>query len=228
MISAATDVVQVTCKVCGREFSYSPTDYARKGLQHTPRVCPACADKRAGLEKIVVERRLLRHWEGVEMQKNPFKVEKEAGDYILHTYGGRFFGIWGGAWFSEKFLIYIAKSLLQTPFPWLVDIREMEKKFRRGSGIEGLSKYYVIEPSAEKAPRWLLYELRAWRKTTLKGYGRDRDYKEILVPDNEGEERIVGEILSVKTEAKRTGRFGNHYRIVLANRPCKVEGTGTP
>lgn len=222
-------VLKVECKKCGELFDFAPQDYSIKGLENIPKRCPKCCDTAANLEKIVLSRREIERWEGVFVENNPFASEgREEAIYNYFSYGGRNFGNWGGASFTDKTLIYIHKSVLELPKPWIVTIRKMEKTYTTSSkNDKNIKEYFVMDPCFDLV-RWYLYEVRSWHKTTLKGFGKDRNYREYLVPliqRDEKEEINIIELISTSSGA-RSGRYGNNYAIYLADRPCKIEGEG--
>ncbi len=218
--------VKLFCQTCGNEFEFSPQDYSIKGLQFIPKHCTACLDKRGGLRKIVLKRRCLKNWEGVYVENIKWLTDGvigEKGLYKLHFFGGPNTGPWGGASFSHKWLIFVNKNLT---FPAIVDIRLMSKDYQ----IEGEEKvreneYVSIEKSEKNEPAYYLYLLEDYRKYTLKGFGRNRNWSERLQPIEEKEEFMVEDVI-ITTSGARSGRYGNYRKWVISNTPCKVIGDG--
>jgi len=219
-------VVKLGCSKCGEVFDFNPAHYSLMGLKDIPKVCPKCADIRQGskLSKIVMKRELINEWKGVLVESGDFLKSGEDRDkYVCKYYGGPNFGVYGGVRFSQRWLIFINKQIVE--FPAIVDIREMKKIWgaeeRRGENV-----YFVIDPSEIKEPKLYLYEVRHWYKTTLKGFGRDRDYAEHLEPvDGEGVE-VKGEILCEVSSRCNSGRYGNRYQLVVTDKLCQVVSNG--
>jgi hypothetical protein len=218
--------VKIGCTKCEEVFEFSPKHHSLLGLKDIPKICPKCADIRQGKKvvKIVVKRELLNEWKGVYVENIDFlKGEDDNDRYICKYYGGRNFGIWGGVRFSQRYLIFINKQIVE--FPAIVDIRQMRKIWQGVDGRDGESVYFVIDPS-EVEKQWYLYELRSWHKTTLKGYGRDRNYKEYFEPVDSEEAEVNSEVLCEVESWGNSGRFGNKYMLLLTDKPCKVIGDG--
>jgi len=178
--------------------------------------------------KIVVKREMLNKWEGVFIEKIDFLGDGNGNNdndkYICKFYGGRNFGMWGGARFSQKWLFFINKQI--TEFPVIVNIRQMKKVWQGADGKQGENVYFVIDPSEVEEPKLYLYEVRSWHKTTLKGFGRDRNYAEHLEPVDEEGAEIAGEVLCEAESHSNSGRYGNRYQLVLVDKPCQVIGEG--
>jgi hypothetical protein len=220
-------VVKLGCTKCGEVFDFSPAHYSLLGLKDIPKVCPKCADIRQGtnrINKIVIKRELLNEWKGVYITNVDFLAGENDNDkYICKYYGGRNFGVWGGARFSQRRLFFINKQIVE--FPAVVDIRQMKKVWQGVDGKKGENIYFVIDPSEVEEPKLYLYEVRRWYKTTLKGFGRNRNYKEHLEPIN-GEGEVAGEVLCEASSWCNSGRYGNEYQLVLTDKPCRIIGEG--
>ncbi len=171
-----------------------------------------------------MKRRCLKNWEGVYVENIKWLTDGvigEKGLYKLFYFGGPNTGRYGGASFSHKWLLFVNKNLA---FPAIVDIRLMEKEFKTEEKIEK-SEYLTIEKSEKKQPDYYLYLLQDYSKTTLKGFGKDRDWKERLQPIGEKEE-FMEEIIIKSYSGARSGRYGNYRRWIIANTQCEVIGEG--
>jgi len=211
-------VVNLLCQKCGTNFPFSPADYTLKGLSSVPKSCPKCCDERQGLEKVVVNRRCLEEYI-CKVVSFPELVGIQAGEkYRVGKFGGREYGKWGGARFDDAYLFYINNSLPENLTGQTVMIRKMEKIWSKGED-QHRSIYFVIDPApAIDPPSYYLYLIRSWYKTTLKGYGRNRNYSEKL---EDGESFSQIELVSVSTRCN-SGRFGNNYRLVIADKEVKI------
>jgi hypothetical protein len=182
---------------------------------------------RCFMERISVEIREIASWDGVLIQ-NPISWRKVTREGLpAFQYGGPHFGTWGGTVASGEFFFYVYCAEIDFTKP--VRIKKMKKTWR-GFGREASTTYFVVEPT-DAQPRWWLYELKSWYKTTLKGYGRDRDYQEHLEPQVEPQafsnDVEITELIQVESRC-RSGRYGNKYRLILTRVPCQIVGEGTP
>jgi len=131
-----------------------------------------------------------------------------------------------------KTLIFIHKEVLEKfkkDKEVVVKIRKMKKTISKeginGQQITDDSEYLVFDPT-DATPKFYLYEVRSWHKTTLKGFGRDRNYEEQVKP-------VESDIAYTVTIAHHSShansmRFGNEYKLIIADRECEIVGKGTP
>jgi hypothetical protein len=175
--------------------------------------------------KIYVEREIIKKWEGVYMESlYSMEIMGENEKYNIYRYGGRNFGVWGGARFSKKAIIMVDKKIME--FPTVVDIRKVKKTWTDEDGRNRESIYFVVEPCNIIDKKLYLYELRKWRKTTLKGYGCDRNYSEHLEPLDEKKGEVMIEVVCETESWCNSGRYGNTYKLVVSDTPCRVVGEG--
>jgi len=179
---------------------------------------------------ISVKKEVVATWEAVSIQETPSWVEETTASGIpVLRYGGPNLGVWSGLIYSRIFLFYRNGEI---DFQKLINIKKMQKTWEdKGTGKKGQSVYFVLSQSEKTAPQWYLYEVRQWHKTTIRGFGRNRNYKEHLEPvglEENGDLSIeCVELVRVSTGC-RSGRYGNEYRLVLTKIPCQVVGDGVP
>jgi len=108
------------CVRCSRPFVF----YANDRYTNAAKVCPACQDRIQGRPSIVLERREIGRWEGVEIQSLPgpwdiFDSEHRTDDacYRIDVKGERYGASWSG-----RIVIYAKQEFGKGD---LVDIREM-------------------------------------------------------------------------------------------------------
>jgi hypothetical protein len=206
--------VKIICQKCGSGIN--DHGYILKKYNSIPKHCQNCRQELPHrFNKNLVTRKELAIYHHVHIVDFPFVLERETADeFDIYCYGGRFFGSnWAGASYSEKFLFYIPKKLNRE---LAVRIRKMEKTFQKfNPETQKLSDpitsiYYCIENHNTEVNMKALYlhNFEEYFKTTLKGYGRDRD-KNILI-----ESEFI-QICQVSTTAK-TGRFGNTNTLILS------------
>lgn len=198
-----------------------------------PRFCENCRREiRAYRKKIHVKRSLLREWKNVkinriylELSKTP-ETTKHGNNKYIFAAGGRRFGptSWAGVSYNERYLFFVAPQLVEKgkiKEKSIVNIRKMLKVWSNLDLKEGSNIYFVIEPSMEENPEAYLDYVSGYYKTTLAGYGRDRDYREHIETEDYVEE------LTHNTTSARSGRFGNyvtHYVIFSKEYSIEPEG----
>lgn len=220
-------VVKLECKKCGNVFDFNPHHYSILGMKEIPKRCPKCIDSKNHLEKVVIKRECIKEYKNVKLERLIIEKEREGDKYIYFSFGGRNFGNFGGASFTRKYLIYINKLIgeVNDITGKVVDVRVMQKVYYDNSkGVEKTNEYIVLDPAEGEEVKFYLYTLESYYKTTLAGYGRDRNYKEKLEPVDEGEYKY--DVLCSVSSGSRSGRYGNQYEMIVADRPCKVVGYG--
>jgi len=192
-------VLKMVCQSCGEEFPVSPEHFARLGFRILPKRCPKCVDLSQRRPSVVVERRLLNVYDGVELVSLPpgewqdVKAwEKDVPAFKLTIKGSRYGASWSGR------IDLFAPVLPQAGD--IVSVREMEVKHlikvrreQRGTLEHGkvtvekelpitaddpeaedvirVRRYLTIEPF-DGEPTSKLVWAEARTKTTLKGFGR--------------------------------------------------------
>jgi len=199
MSMSSIPVLNLVCQRCGKEFPVSPDHFMRLGFKHLPKRCPKCVDLAQRRPSVVVERRLLNVYDGIELVSLPpgewqdVKAwEKDVPAFKLVIKGSRYGASWSG------------RIDLFAPAPPqagdVVSVREMEAKHlikvrreQRGTLEHGkvtvekelpitaddpeaedvirVRRYLTIEPF-DGEPTSKLVWAEAHTKTTLKGLGR--------------------------------------------------------
>lgn len=203
-----------TCIKCGASINDAQNIKAL-GYTIEPKYCEACRREiRNYRKKSNVVRTELRRWDNVLFADFPFEKEEcEIEDkYLVYRFGGRRFGrcSWAGVAHSGKVLVFISREWDRSA-PAL--IRLMSKKHEAGE-----NEYLVIEPAQDTTlPQSKAYYIEDYRKTTMRGLGRDRN----LTHTVEGEYDVVLE----GSTSSRSGRFGNKFRLLIADE-LRVEAEG--
>jgi len=219
------------CERCGLEIL--DYDYLVKKYPYTPpKYCEACRREiRPDRRKSDVERKHIKTYSNVLIniaQDLMPRFEKAKGDndkneYIILSTGGREYGKeythWAGAKYDKKELWFIPKSLKNKIDDMIIaNIRAMEKIDRKGN----IYRYYVIEKSESSKPERQLIRLNHYHKTTLKGYGKDRNYHESI--REEDLDRV--EFLTSYKNNSRSGRFGYKAEFYIAPMDIVVMSEG--
>ena len=239
--------LQLKCKTCGGQIHKNELDYLKSlGFTHTPELCENCRrEKRLYRRKCdKVNRVLLEEFDGVRVESVFFKPEelKQTQNrktiYYPFFFGGSNFGKhWTGARYSEKYMVFIHKSLCEEGAYDLdgkiINIRKMEKQITKKNeeneeGWIEKHEYLTIQPAQTQEVKWYLYYLESYYKTTLKGFGRDRDWRYSYSPADENlpeSENLCFPLLEGWTTAN-THRFGNNFELVISRNPLKIEYHG--
>lgn len=214
------------CERCGKpiaDFNF----LKEHGYEHEAKYCEQCRRNiRHYRVTMNVERTLLAEWINVAIRRLPIEYEKTTkdGKMVIFRFGGRFFdkSNWGGASYSQKILFFVDSSLVKGEElikERVVHIRKMLKVISKENKGERTNEYFVIEPAGSNIPERYVDFLLSYYKTTMKGYGRDRDYKEECISDHE----VIAEVSS----SARSGRFGNSHKIIIIETDdYKIEGGG--
>ena len=206
-------------------------DYLVKQYPDTPpKYCEACRREiRPDRRKSDVERKHIKTYCNVliniaqDLMPRYEKVRDNNPNnkYIILSTGGRNYGkeytSWAGVSYDKKELWYVPKTLKdKMDDSMTVNIRVMEK-----TKDSKTYRYYVLEESSEKAEK-LLVRLNNYHKTTLRGYGRDRNFKEYI-----SEEYINKvEFLASYKNSARSGRFGYKAEFYIAPMDIVVMSEG--
>jgi len=168
-----------------------------------------------------VSRTVVAEFKNVNIERHPFIFEKENKDQFIFYFGGREYGNWGGARFDEKILVHIPKRFVTVKegdkyqIDPVICLRVMKKTIGENEHV-----YFTIDTPDTDEPELYLNYLFSYYKTTLKGYGKDRNYKEHI--ENECEVLFSCE---VSTWAN-TERFGNKTELLIASQPVTIESSG--
>jgi hypothetical protein len=192
-------VLKMVCQQCGEEFPVNPGHFAQMGFKNLPKRCPKCADIAQARPSVVVGRKCIAVYDGVEIVSLPpgdwqetEGYKKDIPAFRLTVKGSRYGASWSGR------IDLFATSI---PSPGnIVSIREMEAKHlikvrreQRGTLEHGkvtveielpvtaddpdaeevirVRRYLVLEPFDGPATCRLVWA-EADTKTTLKGFGR--------------------------------------------------------
>ena len=202
------------------------------GYTNPAKYCEKCRrEMREHRKEGVTNRSLLQEWKGVMVDDFYGEFQKEAGKYRIYAVGGRRFSDGGagssyaGVSYDQRILIYVQSDLIQNEsIQGLIDIRKMVKEYEK-DGSKRLSEYYVFEKSAETEIKLYLTYLKRWWKTTLKGYGQDRDFTQRIISPDDIHSPVIETLFSVKSSA-RSGRFGLRYEYVLIEGEYQIEDDG--
>lgn len=199
--------MKVFCEFCGNIINDAEKILSRFG--NPPKKCQACrSEQRSYRKEGIVSRQCLQEWDGVKIYDLSFieKLERQEAQksrYWNYRFGGREFGSnWAGAGFDNQYPVFVQRDLNHSK---PCKIRLMEKLWRKEEKLHR-NEYLVIEQS-ETEFQQELYWFENYHKTTLKGYGRDRNVSHSV----EGEHEIV---LEAATWA-RSGRFGNKTVLIV-------------
>ena len=206
----------LTCEKCGREIIDVQAIQRRFGNVEVKYCEPCRRAVRIHRVNVNVERRELAFYPNVLIDENvAFRQEKKpAHGSVTAGWGGRMFGRWGGDRHEGKAVERIDLSLVdqekaqeERGIRFTCDrcaVRVMEKS------MEGQTwRYIVLEPAQEDQPvSGILAVLRSWRKTTLRGIGRDRDYSETI--------ECSYDVIAEHRSRANSDRFGNYYRLIIA------------
>lgn len=181
------------------------------GYKHDPKYCEKCRRVlRNYRNKTEIQRQEIARWDNCTFKNFPFKPESltQDGRYDIYAIGGRRWGEWGGVCHSGKILCFV--NINHEPeHPCL--IRKMKKNWIKNNGeeiIKGENDYIVIDPEIEtERPMQYVYYFCDYYKTTLKGFGRDRNLKHIV----SGEYDVI---INGHSSA-RSGRFGNRWQLIV-------------
>ena len=98
-------------------------------------------------------------------------------------------------------------------------VRKMRKIAEKENGDVINRIYFVIEPCHDtEAPEIRAIRTCSWYKTTLKGFGCDRNYKE-KIEDNQ-------EVILVASTWANSGRFGHTCRLIFTGPNYEIKSEG--
>lgn len=181
----------------------------------------------------VIEKCIVGVWEVEFVDEFPFR---ERSTYYRETshdgkwwkleFGGRrFHGPWSGVVHTPRTLVYLAKDLApnlsEIEVPLRARLEKVEKICETPTGVERFNHWIVTKPQGELTYR--VVRVCAWHKHTLRGVGRDRNYRQYL--EAEG-----AELLMQSHTSARTGRFWHecHLYTVPIGSELNIEGVGVP
>ena len=235
--------LQLKCKKCDEIIHQNEIDYLKSlGFTHTPELCENCRrEKRLYRRKCdKIDRVLLEEFDGVRVESVYFRAEElkqpqnKKTIYYPFSFGGSNFGKhWTGARYSEKYMVFVHKDICEEGAydleGKLINIRKMEKQItKKNEGWTESHVYLTIQPSQIQEIKWYLYYLESYYKTTLKGFGRDRDWRYTYSPADESipeSENLCFPLLEGWTTAN-THRFGNNFELIISRNPLKIEYHG--
>lgn len=203
-----------TCIKCGASI-LDAQNIAELGYTIEPKYCENCRREiRHYRKKSKIERSEKRRWDNVLFTDFPFEKEESENEdrYFVYRFGGRRFGRsrWSGVAHSGQVLVFVSREWDKSS-PALV--RLMSKKYEGGE-----NEYLVIEPVKDTTlPQSRAYYVEDYYKTTMRGHGRDRNLTHVI----EGEYDVVLE----GTTRSRSGRFGNSFKLLIADE-LKIEEEG--
>lgn len=195
------------CKICNGEIK--DYGYLLQKYGNAPQRCEKCRrESRIYRAKIAVIRELLdqrvvKLGEGL-IENAQLEKEKEKKSGAIYSIGGREFGPWGGAEFSDKFLIHVLGRTGSLEPNTSYDFRLM-KKTDTETGKSWT--YIVLEPTQEDTNLILDFRFTRIYKTTLKGYGRQFDDSYPV--------EVEHETILTGWSTARSGRYGNEWELFL-------------
>jgi len=194
----STLLLNLRCSICNEIFPINPKTYCALGLDGLPKRCPRCQDKKQNRPVEVLSRKAVEEWHGVLVAEMPVKfvpfiADENKGDVPSHraiikgsigdgvSWNGRM-DVWSightdptGKVCDIRLMEVIRNRKIQVPqrgpdgkILYLGEERLMEEKLIEGE----VQQYLVLEPADNKPSGLQFVFLRANRKTTLKGLGR--------------------------------------------------------
>ncbi len=175
-----------------------------------------------------MDRKTIREWEGVKISNFPLVIDKD----LTHknerkwVFGGRYFtitGHWAGVSYLGRYVFYTPLLDEDEIISRVWDLREVEEKGEiinaKGEKLTISRRYYCLEPSESQVVKYHARFVGGHYKTTLKGYGRDRDYSQNTKNND-------AEIICKTSNSSRSGRFGSYACLVISSSPIYVEEEG--
>lgn len=171
------------------------------------------------------KRELLKEFRGVKFETFPLVLERRGKNTDVYIFGGRYFSIfpnnWKGVSYEGRYRFHVPSEKDMTEGIW--DVKKLKEKVliidAKGERVELEREYFTIYPSDEEKPRYYADFIGGYRKTTLSGVGRDRNYSEHV--ENED-----AEVLATTSNSCRSGRYGSFASFVISSTPIEVEGKG--
>lgn len=171
------------------------------------------------------KRELLKEFRGVKFRSFPLILEKRGKNTDIYIFGGRYFSIfpnnWKGVCYEGRYRFHVPSEKDITKGIW--DLKKMKEKVfivdAKGESLELEREYFTIYPSDEDKPKFYADFIGGYRKTTILGVGRNRNYSEYV--ENED-----AEVLATTSNSCRSGRYGSYTSFVISSTPIKVEGSG--
>lgn len=172
------------------------------------------------------ERKTLQVWEGVKFQNFPLVLDKITNGSNIYVFGGRGYSVtghWGGSQYSGRYRFHTPHL---KPEEVCGGIWVLSKVWERvdvvnakGEKEEKEREYFTLSHYDGEPKYWVVF-IGSHYKTTLKGYGRDRNYEEYIVSPEEYE------ILATTSNQCRSGRFGSFGVMIIASEPIEVGSEG--
>ncbi len=172
------------------------------------------------------ERKVLQTWEGVKFQNFPLVLDKVTDGSNIYMFGGRNYSVtghWGGVEYAGRYRFY-APHL--TPEEIIDKVWTLSKMLEivdiintRGEKGTVQREYFTLQPYEGEIQYYVAF-IGGHYKTTLKGYGRNRNYEEYIVSPGEYE------ILATTSNQCRSGRFGSSGAMIIAPEPIEVGSEG--
>jgi len=165
----------------------------------------------------------LRNWKRVKFQNFPLALFKETKGSNIYIFGGRYYSVtgeWGGVSYSGRYRFHVPPKIKLEDVPkGLWDLVEKQEEFvSPANGEKVIRIYYTLQPTEGKPQHFAAF-LGGHFKTTLSGYGRDRDYKETTSTKGY-------EVIAQTSNSCRSGRFGAIGSFVIAKEPIEIEPVG--
>lgn len=170
-------------------------------------------------------RELLKEFKGVKFESFPLVLEKRGKNTDIYIFGGRDFSIfpnnWKGVSYEGRYRFHVPSEKDMTEGIW--DVKKLKEKVliidAKGERVELEREYFTIYPSDEEKPRYYADFIGGYRKTTLSGVGRDRNYSEYVVNED-------AEVLATTSNSCRSGRYGSFASFVISSSPIVIKGEG--
>ena len=171
------------------------------------------------------KREVLKEFRGVKFHSFPLILEKRCKNTDVYIFGGRYFSIfpnnWKGVSYEGRFRFHVPSEKDMTEGIW--DLKKIKEKVlivdAKGERVEIERVYFTIYPSDEETPKYFADFIGGYRKTTMLGVGKDRNYSEYVVNED-------AEVLATTSNSCRSGRYGSHTSFVISSTPIEVEGKG--
>ena len=171
-------------------------------------------------------RELLKEFKGVKFESFPLVLEKRGKNTDIYIFGGKYFSIfpnnWKGVCYEGRYRFHIPTGVEDiTEGIW--DLKKMKEKVSivdaKGERLELEREYFTIYPSELDEEKFYADFIGGYRKTTLSGVGRDRNYSEYT----KNKDVLV---LATTSNSCRSGRYGSFASFVISSSPIVIEGEG--
>lgn len=172
------------------------------------------------------ERKVLQTWEGVKFQNFPLILDKVTNGSNVYAFGGRDYSVtghWGGSQYSGRYRFHTPHL---KPEEIIDRVWVLTKMWERVSAVntkgekEEREREYFTLSLYEGEPQFWVVFIGSHYKTTLKGYGKNRDYEEYVVSPEQYE------VLATTSNCCRSGRFGSSGAMIIAPEPIEIGSEG--